>query len=209
LTLTNNGGAGATGIAVAVTAPFSRSGGSCGTTLAAGANCTIGIVYSPGTGVTTSSGTATITASVAVSGSPVSLNGTAVPRVVSATLTPTTWSTSASRGVGAGFLCLGGGPCQSFTLTNTGNVPLTGIAQAVLGGTSPADYGIVRILSTCGPTGGGQIIANTTLNPGATCNVQVQFLPRSTDPANSVRNATVSVTDAAGTQTSTLSGTAR
>jgi len=37
----------------------------------------------------------------------------------------------------------------------------------------------------------------------------VQFRPLATDPANSVRNATVSITDAAGTQASTLTGTAR
>ncbi|PYX47562.1 MAG: hypothetical protein DMG83_04330 [Acidobacteria bacterium] len=209
LTLSNGGGAGATGITVVVTAPFSRSGGTCGATLAGGANCTIGVVYSPAIATTSSNGTVTITANVPVTGSPVTLTGTAVARVVSATLTPTSWSPTAARGVGAGFLCLGGGPCQSFTLRNTGNVPLTAIAQGVLGGASPADYSIVHILSSCGPAGGGQLASNTTLNPNGTCNIQVQFLPRSTDPANSVRNATISVTDAAGTQTSTLSGTAQ
>ena len=30
-------------------------------------------------------------------------------------------------------------PAQAFTLTNTGNVPLTGIAQGVLGGTAAND----------------------------------------------------------------------
>jgi hypothetical protein len=37
----------------------------------------------------------------------------------------------------------------------------------------------------------------------------VGFRPRTADPANSVRNATLLVTDAAGTQTATLSGLAR
>jgi hypothetical protein len=87
-------------------------------------------------------------------------------------------------------------------------VNLTGIAQATLGGTNSADFAIVRLLSTCGPAGGGQLLGQTSLAPGATCAVTVQFRPLTTDTAGSVRNATVSVTDAAGTQSSTLSGTA-
>jgi hypothetical protein len=93
-------------------------------------------------------------------------------------------------------------------LTNTGNVPLTNITQGVLGGTNASDYSVVRLLSTCGPAGGGQLLGQTTLAPGATCAITVQFRPSSSDPINSVRNATVSVTDGAGTQTSTLKGMA-
>jgi hypothetical protein len=96
-----------------------------------------------------------------------------------------------------------------FTLTNTGNVTLTGITKGTLGGASPADYAISALTSTCGPAGGGQLVGNTTLAPGATCVVTVQFKARTSDPANSVRNATVSVTDIAGTQTSALSGLAK
>src|SRR5205807_7371247 len=50
------------------------------------------------------------------------------------------------------------GPVQIFTLTNTGTVPLAGITQATLGGANAADYFIVRLLSTCGPAGGGQLL---------------------------------------------------
>jgi hypothetical protein len=131
--------------------------------------------------------------------------------VISASLTPATWSPSAARGVGAGTIpcVLGGGPCQVFALTNTGNVPLTGIAQGVLAGANAADYSIVRLFSTCGPAGGGQLLGQTTLAPGVACVVTVQFHPLAGDPANSIRSASLSVTDLAGTQTSTLSGTAR
>ena len=159
------------------------------------------------------SGTATITANVAVAGSPVTLTGTGIADVISATLAPATWTVAHARncpGTGAaGILACTLDPAQAFTLTNTGNVPLTGIAQGVLGGTAAndANYTIVRLLSTCGPAGGGQLLGQTTLAPGATCVVTVQFKPL-TSQATGLKPATVSVTDAAGTQTSTLNGTA-
>jgi hypothetical protein len=79
----------------------------------------------------------------------------------------------------------------------------------VLAGANAADYSIVRLFSTCGPAGGGQLLGQTTLAPGVACVVTVQFHPLAGDPANSIRSASLSVTDLAGTQTSTLSGTAR
>jgi hypothetical protein len=99
------------------------------------------------------------------------------------------------------------GPVQIFTLTNTGNVTLTGIGQGALGGTNATEWFVNRLLSTCGPTGNGQVVANTTLAPGAACTVTVQFRPQTTQTTGA-KTATVSVADAAGTQTSTLTGTA-
>jgi hypothetical protein len=187
------------------------AGGTCGTTLAAGANCTINVVFSPNATGTVNA-TLTITANVAVTGSPVSLGGTGVAAVVSASLTPASWTVSQTRncpGTGLGVLACLADPAQAFTLTNTGNLNLTNIAQASLGGTATnvANYTIVRALSTCGPTGNGQLIANTTLAPGASCVVTVQFKPLTAQAAGA-KPATVSVTDAAGTQTSNLNGTA-
>jgi hypothetical protein len=99
-------------------------------------------------------------------------------------------------------------PTQVFTLTNTGNVPLTGITQGVLGGTNPTEFSVVRLTSTCGPAGGGQLLGLTTLNPGATCMVTVQFRPL-TAQTTGAKSATISVSDLAGTQSSTLTGTAQ
>jgi hypothetical protein len=204
LTLRNTGNAALTGIGLTFTGPFARAaaGGTCGATLAAGATCTINVVFAP-TAVGAASGTVAIGASAAVAGSPVALTGTGVAGALSATLTPATWSPSAARGVGAS------GPVQIFRLTNTGNVTLAGITQAQLGGASQADYTIVRPLSTCGPAGNGQIAGQASLAPGTNCSVAVQFRPLASDPAGSVRSATVSVTDSAGTQSAAMTGTAR
>ena len=218
LTLSNSGGAALNTIAInfgstVFSRPAGAAGGTCGATLAAGTTCTINVVFSPTTTTTAASSTVAITASVSVTGSPVGLTGTGVPATIAATLTPTTWTVSQTRNCpGTTILQIGAcalDPSQLFTLTNTGNVTLTGIAQGVLGGnaTNDADYTIVRAVSTCGPAGNGQLVANTTLAPGATCVVRVQFKPLTAQPTG-LKTATVSVTDAAGTQTSTLSGTA-
>jgi hypothetical protein len=95
-----------------------------------------------------------------------------------------------------------------FTLTNNTGATLTGIGNGVLTGTNASDYTIVRILSSCGPAGGGQLIGRTSLPNGASCAVTVQFLPKSTDTAGA-KTATVSVTDSAGTQAASITGTAR
>jgi len=203
LTLNNTGGATLSGINVVVTAPFSRTGGSCATTLAAGSNCTINTVFSP-TAAGAAAGTVTITGSVAVTGSPVALSGTGVAPAIGAALTPPTWTVATTRC--SGLACLTK-PTQVFTLTNTGSTTLTGIAQGTLGGASAGAYTIVRLNSTCGPAGNGQTLGQTTLAPGASCAVTVRFQPP-TSGSTGAKPATVSVTDAAGTQTSSLNGTA-
>jgi hypothetical protein len=213
LTVANTGGSAFTFTSIVVTAPFSQAGGTCGATLAANASCTILVTFSPTAPPGLAKGTVTITGSVPVTGSPVALSGTGVAAVVSATLTPTSWTVRQTRncpGTGFGVIACGLDPTQAFTLTNTGNVTLTGIAQGALGGTAAnvANYTVIRLLSTCGPAGNGQLTGNTTLAPGASCAVTVQFKPL-TSQAAGAKPATISVTDAAGTQSSALNGTAQ
>ena len=121
----------------------------------------------------------------------------ALPATITATLSPATWTTFHTAncpGTGFGvFACLND-PFTIFTLTNTGNVTLTGITQATLSGANAADFAV--FFSTCGPAGGGQVIANTTLAPGAFCNVIVQFKPLTAEAAGT-KTATLSITDLA------------
>jgi hypothetical protein len=211
LTLHNTGSAALTGITVAVTAPFSRAGGTCSAALPPVSTCTITVVFSP-TALGAANGTAPVTASIGVVNSPVTLTGTGAAPVMSATLTPTSrnYGTVIRNCPGttvAQIVACTLDPAQVFTLTNTGNVTLTGIGKGVLGGTNATEYTFRPLLSTCGPAGGGQLVATPTLAPGGTCVVMVQFQPK-TAQTTGAKTATISVTDAAGTQTSTLTGTA-
>jgi hypothetical protein len=158
LTLHNTGTASLTGITVAVTAPFARpagaAGGSCGATLTVVAGtCTINVRFSP-TAVGAATGTVTITASVPVTGSPVSLSGTGVAATAIASVTGGplafgSWATGTTSSA------------RTLTLHNTGTANLTGITLAFA-----ADF--TRTGGSCG----------ATLTPGAgTCTINVVFTP--------------------------------
>jgi hypothetical protein len=202
LTLHNTGTANLTGITL-VFAPtlYSRAGGSCGATLAPASTCTITVTFSP-TALGPANGTLTITASVAVTGSPVTLTGTGVTPVVGASLTPTSWTLTQTRncpGVGFGQLFCLLDPVRMFTLTNTGNVTLTGISNTLSGtATDLANY--ANLGTTCGVPG--------TLAPGGTCVIAVQFKPLTAQAAG-LKAITLNVTDSAGTQSAAINGTAR
>jgi hypothetical protein len=210
LTLHNTGTANLTGITYTFTAGYTRAtaaqggGGTCGaapaTLTPATGTCTINVVFTP-PAAGLSNGTLTIAANVAVTGSPVGLSGTGVAPVRAATLTPSPWSPTATRGVGTA------GPTQVFTFTNTGNVNATGVTGGSLGGTSSGAY---TILTT--GTGRCGTVGNTTLAPNATCSVTVRFNPPAAPATTGVKNATLSVSygpTPTQTATATLSGTAQ
>jgi hypothetical protein len=162
LTLTNNGGLGATGITVAVTAPFAKSGGTCGATLAAGASCTINVTFTPTTAVSYT-GMATVTANVTVNGSPAALSGFGMARAPAALVTPSSlafgnWATGATSN------------SLSVTVTNTGNLALSG-------GTFSATTRFTRVVTGTFPTGAPNCAA--TLALGSSCTIKVAFAPAS------------------------------
>jgi hypothetical protein len=164
LTLRNDGGANLTTINVAVTAPFARATaaqggpGTCGATLTALNSCTINVVFAPpGPGLGAVNGTATITGSVTVNGSPVTLTGTAVALVRSASVSPNplafgNWANGTTSNA------------RTLTVTNTGTVPLAA-GTFTLGGGIPQPFS--RTGGNCG--------ANLAI--GATCTINVVFSP--------------------------------
>jgi hypothetical protein len=186
VTLTNAGGAtlSVTSLAVTGTNPgdFAQTN-SCGSSVAAGANCTISITFTPSA---TGARTATLSIADNASGSPqtVSLSGTGT-------------STSAGVSLSSTSLVFGSQPTQTtsapqtVTLTNTGNATLSVTSLAVTG-TNPGDFAQTN---TCG----------SSVLAGANCTISITFKPSATG----ARTATLSIADnASGSpQAVSLSGT--
>jgi hypothetical protein len=171
LTLTNSGAGGASGIALTFSGPFSRAtggaAGTCGATLAAGANCTIGVVFTPTT-ASAAAGSLTIAANVVVTGSPVSLSGTgiAVGQLSFTAATNGTLSTVPLLGRTLTFtIPTPRAPVTSVvTITNTGSAPLSITAETLIlniGGL----YSITA--DTC--------VAASPLAVNGTCTVSVRY----------------------------------
>lgn len=206
LTLANTGGGAAASITgITLTAPFQRAGGTCGTTLAAGTSCTINVQFVAPATTGTSTGTVTITASVPVAGSPVGLSGTSVAAVKTATLTPSPFAFNAQTrdcpGTLLGILVCLADQTQQFTLTNTGNVSLTVTNGGALSGPNTADFAIRT------PLTGTRCSSLPTLAPGATCVLNVQFQPQTSEAAGT-KSATLTVTSSFGSHAASISGRA-
>ena len=126
LTLSNPAGAATlTGINVAVTAPFARTAGGCNTTLAAGASCSITVVFNAPAATGTSNGTVTVTGSAVIGGSPVALSGNSVLAPTLASISPNTSNRANTVGVtltGANFSNLGSSVSVSGTGITISNV---------------------------------------------------------------------------------------
>jgi hypothetical protein len=153
-TITNTSTVAAAGLTLTVTAPFSLTQNTCGTSLAAGASCSVGVVFTPAASGTVAgslaiaSSTITAPASVILSGTEGS--GGSVQIQPALLNFPTT-------GVGATS------NAQTVTVTNlSATVALTNLALGVSSGFQLAG-------NTC--TG--------TLAPGASCTAAVAFAPAS------------------------------
>ncbi len=181
LTLTNTGTAAFTGLTIgAFPANFSQGTGStCGTTIAAGASCTVVVSFAP-TAVQSYSGTLAFTGSDAVANSPVTLTGAGINPIYTATIT--------ASPVAFGNVNVGATKTITETVTNTGNVPLTG------GTNSWAPSGVSGEFSL---GAGGTCTA--TLAVGASCTFPIVFAPTTGGAATasltlSYANATVTPT---------------
>ncbi len=194
LTLHSTGTAPATGITLTFTTGFSRSAGGCTTaqllSLAANTACTINVVFTP-TAPGAVNGSLTVAATnVTASGSPVTLSGTGVVPVHSASVSPNplafgNWATGTTSN------------SLTLTVTNTGNVALAG-GTFTLGGGTPQPFSR--------PTGGAGGTCGANLNVGATCTINVRFAP--TTAVAYSRTLTVAYTGATVTPTPvTLTGT--
>src|SRR5207253_362729 len=175
LTLTNTGNSALSGLSFTFGAgapqPFARAtavqggAGSCGTTLAVGASCTVNVVFAPTT-VVSFSRTLNVAGDngLAVTPASVTLTGTGVaPPTFTATVSP---NPLAFPDTMTGTT----GAAQSLTLTNTGNSALSGLTFT-FGAGAPQQF------ARATATPGRACSCRTTLAVGASCTVNVVFAP--------------------------------
>ena len=177
VTLTNNQAVALSITSIAASAPFAVASNTCGTSVAAGARCTVGVTFSP-TAVGSASGTLTFTDSAVTSPQTVSLSG--------AGSAPVTFSASS---INFSTVTVGTtSPARTVTMTNhlSGALTIT---------TVNASTGFNVASNTCG----------TSIAAGASCTIGVTFSPTATGTVNGTLTFTDSaVTSPQGV---TLSGT--
>ncbi len=163
---------------ISVSAPFVLSGNGCGTTsLAANADCPLQVEFAPtSTGVFTGQLTLTDGAGTQT----VQLNGTAAAPPTDV-LNPPALASLAFAATSEGQLSA----AQSVTITNSGGMPLTGIAISI--------GGQFQQTNNCG----------TQLAAGTVCTVSVVFAPTQLGALT----GTLTISDALKTQTVSLGGT--
>jgi hypothetical protein len=178
ITLTNVGSTSLGITSIAVTGEYKESTTTCGSSLAAGANCTISVTFNP-----TTDGAQTGTLTVVDSGGTqfVSLSGTATPLK----FTPAS--------VNFGSVEVGStSAAKSVTVTNVGSTTLT-LTSVAIGGTNAGDFALTG--NTCG----------SSLAAGANCKVTMTFAPTATGSRSG--NVTIKDSDPVSSQKILLSGT--
>jgi hypothetical protein len=178
ITVTNSGNAPLVVSQIALTGNFTEADNCAGSAggIAAGASCAVQVVFLP-SATGTSSGLLTAYGNVAGGQATATLTGIGAARAA-IVLNPTTVTYSGTN-VGAASAA------QDITISNTGRVTATLGTIAVSG-----DFAITA--NTCGPT----------LGVSAGCTVAIAFQPT----ASGTRSGSLTVTDSAGTQTTSLTG---
>ncbi|MBZ5490686.1 MAG: choice-of-anchor D domain-containing protein [Acidobacteriia bacterium] len=181
VTLTNSGNGtlsiSSISISGANSADFAQTN-TCGTSLAAGANCTISITFVP-----TVAGTRTAAVTIVDNAGTqsISLTGTGVAAGPAVQLTPTSLSFGVQPvGVSSSV--------RTINVANTGGSALS-ITSVSVAGTSGSDF---IQTNTCG----------TSVGAGGTCTISVTFKPA----AAGLRSAAITLQDGVGTQTVPLDG---
>lgn len=183
ITLTNSGTAALSITSISTNNAVFAVNHTCGTSVAAGASCTINLTYAP-QAVGAASGTLSITTNASTSPNTVALSGTGVAPVVTAPAVSLSTAAQTFGSVTTGTTS----PAQAITLTNTGTAALSITSIS----TNNAAF---TVSHACG----------TSLVATGSCVISVRFAPTLTGAAT----ATLSVVTNASTSPNTvaLSGT--
>ncbi len=191
ITLTNNGNATLTGIAITLggtnASSFAKTT-TCVATLAAGSNCSISVTFTPAAATTY---TATISVASSATSTPQTITLTGTGTTTTTPPTPAQAVLSATTIAFPGTAVNSTATAMSVTLSNPGGSTLTAIS-ITLGGTNASDFAET---TTCA----------ATLSAGSSCTISATFTPT----AAATDTATISVASSATTaaQTITLTGT--
>jgi hypothetical protein len=184
VTVTNTGNVQLTGGTFTIPAGrFTRSGGTCGSTLNVGANCTVGVVFAPNA-VTNFTSTLTVAYTVAtVAPTPVSLTGTGVANRGAVSIAPLIITLPSGTITGTGLA----------TLTNTS---ASGGSSVAVSGVSVSGGSFFTYFFNVGSLAGPDNCTGTNLAPGASCTVTFRF-SNVLSPRGANRAGTISFTDTA------------
>lgn len=177
-------------LTVGTSGDFTRSGGTCGSTLATGTSCTVQVAFAP-TASGTRSGTLSIAHSNTLTPMAIALSGTASGSVVTAPLASITPSalTLAATAIGATSAA------QNVNVANSGNAALS---ISAIGLSNPADFTIA----------GGTCAAGGSVAAGASCTVSVAFKPAAGTTGTRSGSLTISHNAAGSPGSVSLSGNA-
>ncbi|HLO93816.1 MAG TPA: choice-of-anchor D domain-containing protein, partial [Burkholderiaceae bacterium] len=173
-------------LAASVSGDFVRQGGSCGSSLAAGASCTIDVAFRP-SATGERAGTLDLAHTGIASGVSVALKGTATAAPSAPVLALGSSALSFSEQVVSTTSA-----AQTLSVSNTGNAALR-LSGLTLSGAAAADF--LR---------DGTCAVDSSLVAGASCTVDIRFSPS----AAGTRSASLAIASDGGNGSVTLSGVA-
>jgi hypothetical protein len=177
VTLTNRQSTALAITGVGISGPFAISGNTCGTSLAGGASCTVGVTFTP-TATGAVAGTLTFTDNASNSPQKVSLSGTGSAAV-----------TLSASALNFGVTAVGStSASQTVTVTNT--------SSAAIGVAAIATTGDYADTTTCG----------SSLAVGGSCTVSVTFTPSAVGARTGSLSISLTTGLSTGTQSVSLSG---